>query len=109
MIHSCTPRTVSLCGTVAFLLSRGLAQAPSVGGSAPPTPTMGQQPLVIQSGHSSTVSSIALSHDGKLLLTGGVDRVVQLWDVRSGRVIRSFVGHSGSVTSVAVSPDDRYA
>jgi len=50
---------------------------------------------------------VAFSPDGRLVLTGSFDNTARLWDVSSGREIRSFEGHSGPVTSVAFSPDGR--
>src|SRR5262249_49402157 len=37
------------------------------------------------------------------------DNVLMLWDVERGELLRRFEGHTGSVTSVAVSPDGRLA
>lgn len=53
--------------------------------------------------------SVAFSPDGKSVLSGGLDRVVRLWDVESGRVVREFRGHTESIFSVAFSPDGRLA
>jgi sugar lactone lactonase YvrE len=65
-------------------------------------------------GHSSGVTSVAFSPDGKQILSGSAfyegDRwmgEIKLWDVASGREIRSFLGHSSWVESVAFSPDGK--
>jgi WD40 repeat protein len=64
--------------------------------------------------HSNAVNSVAFSPDGRYVLTGNGplseksadnDRVAQLWDVATGRKIRSFTGHRSRVRSVAFSPD----
>ncbi len=50
------------------------------------------------------------SHDGRSILTGDIDGAVGLWEVASGKLVRSFEGHhSGSVWAVAFSPDDKLA
>lgn len=49
--------------------------------------------------------AIAFSSDGKELLSANSEGAVSLWDVASGKRIRSFEGHTGSVTSVAYSKD----
>jgi WD40 repeat protein len=54
--------------------------------------------------------SVAFSPDGNLLASGSMyssnDQVVKLWDVASGREIRTFKGHA-QVSSIAFSPDGK--
>jgi transcription initiation factor TFIID subunit 5 len=42
------------------------------------------------------------------LATGSSDRTCRLWDVQKGTCVRVFAGHSGAVSTVAISPDGRY-
>jgi WD40 repeat protein len=49
--------------------------------------------------------SVAFSPDGHVLASGADS--VTLWDVGSGRELRTLTGHSGNVNSVAFSPDGR--
>src|SRR5712692_7573899 len=51
--------------------------------------------------------AVALSSDGKWILTGG-DKIVQLWDVESGKEKIHFKGHGEDVMAVAFSPDGRW-
>jgi len=53
--------------------------------------------------------TVAFSLDGRTALSGGVDDTLKLWDVASGKELRTFTGHSGMVESVAFSPDGRTA
>jgi RNA polymerase sigma factor (sigma-70 family) len=59
------------------------------------------------------VMSIALSHDGKLLATGGQqDSLVHLWDAATGRELRQLRGHDQWIAhnwifNVCFSPDDK--
>lgn len=46
--------------------------------------------LVVQTGHSATVSTVAFSPDGKLLATAGYDHTIKLWDVETGLQIKEF-------------------
>jgi WD40 repeat protein len=55
------------------------------------------------------VNAMALSPDGRRLLTGHDDKTVRLWDVASGKQIHSFTGHTGTVIAVAFSADGRRA
>lgn len=48
---------------------------------------------------------VAYSPDGRLLASGGEDRVVRLWSAETGQLLRTLTGHSGSVWSVAFAPD----
>lgn len=47
------------------------------------------------------------SPDGRYLLASGRDKVIWLWEVESGLLLRRFVGHGRVVNSVAFSPDGR--
>lgn len=38
------------------------------------------------------------------LLSGGYDKIVRLWDTKSGTCVREFFGHLSSVTALGVSP-----
>src|SRR5260370_34471067 len=60
--------------------------------------------LVAQTGHSTDVTSIAFSCDGRNIVSGGADALI-LWDVTSGKQVRTLAGHETGVTSVAFSCD----
>jgi len=62
-----------------------------------------------QLGHSDLIFSVAFSPDGKLILSGSGDNTMKLWDIATGREIRSFMGHTDSVLAVAFSPDGKLA
>uniref|UniRef100_A0A7S2QU83 NACHT domain-containing protein n=1 Tax=Chlamydomonas chlamydogama TaxID=225041 RepID=A0A7S2QU83_9CHLO len=59
-------------------------------------------------GHSSQVSSLALSPDGNLLASGAKDRTVLLWEARTGQRVDTVLhGHSGPVSCLCFSPDSK--
>lgn len=62
---------------------------------------------MVLGGHRATVQSVALSTDGRLLASGGLDRNVRLWDARDGRLLATLAGHRGPVYSVALSMNER--
>lgn len=55
------------------------------------------------------VASLAISGDGKHVLTGGLDRTMRLWELESGKELRRFQWHADAVLDVAFSPDGRSA
>jgi WD40 repeat protein/serine/threonine protein kinase len=60
-------------------------------------------------GHTGPILCLALSREGRLALSGSVDRTVRLWDVASGREQRRFEGHSDEVAAVAFSHSGKKA
>jgi WD40 repeat protein/serine/threonine protein kinase len=60
-------------------------------------------------GHKGMVLSVAVSTDGRYVLSGGNDAVPILWDARTGREKHRFRGHTERVWCVAFLPDGRRA
>lgn len=58
-------------------------------------------------GHSDHIWSVAISSDGRRVLSGGKDNTLRLWDSENGQCLRIFEG-SGFVWSVAISPNGRW-
>ena len=69
--------------------------------------TAQQLQLVVQKGHADGVKSVTFSPDGKTLASGSSDQTIKIWDLASGRELRTLVGPSSNVTSVAFSPDGK--
>lgn len=71
--------------------------------------------MITFKGHTGGVESVAFSPDGEYALSGSWDDTMKLWDVATGREIRTFKRSSeyllemGDVLSVAFSPDGKYA
>ncbi|OQS03482.1 cleavage induced hypothetical protein [Thraustotheca clavata] len=62
---------------------------------------------IISKAHIDEATCIAVAHTMPLFATGGTDQIVKLWNFDTGALIVDGVGHSGSVCSLAFSPDDR--
>ena len=56
-------------------------------------------------GHGGQVNSMAIAADGKRLLTGGLDQTLRLWDLQTGKELRTWKDLPGGVWAVAISPD----
>ncbi len=68
-------------------------------------------PKKLQTFRHAGLTSMALSRDGKLLLTGSKDASAILWDAAKGdaKKLYSFQGHAQAVTTVALSGNGKFA
>jgi WD40 repeat protein len=72
------------------------------------------KPVQSFKGHDGFVKSVALSGDGKWLVTGSEDNTARLWDTKTGKQVRVFRGHThvkqyrGMVNSVVLSRDGKW-
>lgn len=89
-----------------------LTSGPKADGSAGPDILQDRERFV---GHTKVVTDLALTADGKTLVTGSVDGTVRAWEVGTSKQLRLFQGHvvdekdDSGVTAVAVRPDGRQA
>lgn len=58
-------------------------------------------------GHRGPVMSVAISADGRRIVSGGEDKTMKLWDAASGALLHSFNDHTDLVYAVAISGDGR--
>lgn len=56
-------------------------------------------------GHRDAIYDAELSPDGQLLATCSYDRLINLWDVASGKLVKSLTGHNGAIYDLAFSSD----
>ena len=59
--------------------------------------------LVVQLGHSAVVTSVDFDGEGRLLVSGSADNSVKLWEIETGRELRTMSRHTDRVTAVAFS------
>ena len=59
--------------------------------------------------HKAAVNSVAVTGDGKYIISGSADNTIAVWDIANKTLLHRFPeAHSGWITSVAVTGDDKY-
>ncbi len=61
----------------------------------------------LKNAHSDTVYGISFSPDHKMLATASADKFVKVWDVPSGKFVKSFEGHTHHVLDVGWMADGK--
>ncbi len=76
-------------------------------------PVIPNEVLYTLQGHQDWVNSVTFSPNGEQLASGGEDSTIKLWEVKTGKTIRTLKkrwwrkGHQAPVRSVAFSPDGK--
>lgn len=65
--------------------------------------------LMVLAGHQGTVTSVAVTADGRIAVSGSSDRTVRVWDLADGRCTAVLKGHTNFVNTVAITADGRTA
>ena len=55
------------------------------------------------------VDAVAVTPDGQRAVSASGDNTLKVWDLASGRELRTLTGHTDSVRAVAVTPDGQRA
>jgi WD40 repeat protein len=68
------------------------------------------QLMIDSGGHQSTINFVAFTNDGKYVVSASGDKVVRVWDITSGKTIRTVQGQigdgdDGKIYAAALSPD----
>lgn len=56
-------------------------------------------------GHSQGVWTVAYAPNGETLASGGMDRLVRIWDIETGRMLKALRGHTRDIRQAAYSAD----
>src|SRR5882724_5112646 len=62
--------------------------------------------LWMRGGAGQQITSLAMSTNGSLLVSGDIFELVKIWRLPDGVMLRTLEGHSNVVENVALSPDD---
>jgi WD40 repeat protein len=68
-----------------------------------------QPVLKRNTGHTSFVNYIEFSSNGKYMISSSFDNTMKLWDVKSGKELRTFSGHEEYVYMAKLSTNGKYA
>jgi WD40 repeat protein len=52
-------------------------------------------------------NALAITPNGKLLVSGGQDKLVRLWSLPDGALLKTLPGHTGGVLALSISPDGK--
>ena len=63
--------------------------------------------LVPPIGHTNSIAALAYSPNGKVIASGSEDSNIILWDVETGREVKTLIGHTHLVNSLVYSIDGR--
>ena len=66
------------------------------------------KPTTTFDAHTDNVLSLAVSHDGKLLATGGADNTVKIWEIRQRKELAKLEGHTNHILGLAFNKDDTW-
>ncbi len=59
-------------------------------------------------GHRDWVFAVAVTPDGKQVISGSRDKTLKVWNLETGQEKFTLTGHSNGVSAVAVTPDGKY-
>ncbi|KAI0067430.1 WD40 repeat-like protein [Artomyces pyxidatus] len=60
------------------------------------------------SGPKASIYALAVDPQGQIVVSGGPERVIRMWDPRAGKRIGKLVGHTDNIRSILVSDDSKY-
>lgn len=80
-----------------------LLVSPAFAEDAPPAVT-----VTLPLAHAVAPDIMTYSPDGRFLLTGDYIHQIKLWDVATGELVRTYAGHTDSITALTFSTDGAY-
>ena len=57
--------------------------------------------------HTGDILCVAFSSNGETVISGSADTTLKLWNINTGKIIKTFFGHEEPVLSAAFSPDGK--
>ncbi|MDY7009048.1 MAG: serine/threonine-protein kinase [Cyanobacteriota bacterium] len=57
--------------------------------------------------HNVSINTVAISPHGFTLVTGSDDKIIRLWNLKTGQLLHKFLGHTAEVYAIAITADGR--
>jgi serine/threonine protein kinase/WD40 repeat protein len=86
------------------IVKLGPATGEMAQGAVPPTP---KQPGAPYTGHKGNINSLAISPNGRHLVTGGEDGTARVWNAETGTLEQTFISSGGPISTVRFSPNGK--
>lgn len=102
-------RTMNGCATALAMSADGSLIAWTAGGSRLRVWNVKTGEVRSVDGHAVMVNALDMSADGSWAICGSDNGEVSVWDLRSDREERVFLGHKSGVLAVSITPDGRFA
>ncbi|MDJ0554382.1 MAG: serine/threonine-protein kinase [Microcoleaceae cyanobacterium MO_207.B10] len=61
----------------------------------------------IMTAHTTPVNAMAIGPQGYILISGSDDKVIKLWNLKTGQMLHRFYGHTAEIYGIAVSRDGK--
>ncbi|GAV64223.1 WD40 domain-containing protein/DUF3337 domain-containing protein [Cephalotus follicularis] len=71
------------------------------------TPSHGYVPIAAK-GHKESVYALTMNNSGTLLVSGGTEKVVRVWDPRTGSKTMKLRGHNDNIRALLLDPTGRF-
>ncbi len=55
------------------------------------------------------MTAVAITSDGRFGISGSTDKTLRLWELQTGKCLRTFKEHEETVAAVAITPDGQFA
>jgi COMPASS component SWD3 len=89
---------------LSFLASFSITQIAAIGDTPNQIKIVNQAKLTL-SGHTAPVRALALSPNQEILASGDDNKIIKLWDVKTGKKLFDLTGHVESIKYLAFTPD----
>jgi WD40 repeat protein len=96
---------VGIGAAAALFLLEGRGEADSLASRNPQRDNTIKAPEKAAPAHAGQINDLAMTPDGKLLISSSTDNTVKLWSMPEGRWLTTLPAHPDNVSDLAVTPD----